>query len=160
MHEGLPGRWYAEHEFDPAADKDQLESLKWASWENRRSFWPTKGALVRSLREAGFSIVMEDFDQHLNWSTHYLSPEGWHYQTARAMFVGVKAGAPTMPGPAAADAPPHKLDGAVRSEGSQRVATAEPSETEQLRRTLEAVYASTSWRATAPLRALSRLLRR
>jgi len=160
MHEGLPGRWYAEHDFDPAADKDRLESLKWASWENRRSFWPTKGALVRSLRDAGFSIVLEDFDQLLNWSAHYLSPEGWHYQTARAMFVGIKAGETPMPGQAAAEAPPHRLNGAVRTDGPAAGETADPAESQRLRATLEAVYASTSWRATAPLRALSRLLRR
>jgi SAM-dependent methyltransferase len=33
MHEGLPGRWYAEHEIDAATAKDELEALKWASWE-------------------------------------------------------------------------------------------------------------------------------
>ena len=159
-HEGLPGRWYAEHDLDPRADKAQLESLKWASWENRRSFWPTKGALVRSLREAGFSVVVEDFDQLLNLSTHYLSPEGWHYQTSRAMFVGIKAGATEMPGPAAAEAAPHRLDGSLRSDGSPAATPGETAETERLRQTLEAVYASTSWRATAPLRALSRLLGR
>jgi SAM-dependent methyltransferase len=159
-HEGLPGRWYAEHDLDAASDRRQLETMKWASWENRRSFWPTKGALVASMREAGFSIVFEDFDQHLAWSPHYLSPDGWHHQTARAMFVGVKTGA-ALPGPPADEGPRHRLDGSLRGDaparpGENRVGT----RAEGLRRELEEVYASTSWKVTAPMRALSRLIRR
>lgn len=159
-HEGLPGRWYAEHDLNASSDKARLETMKWASWENRRSFWPTKGALVRSMREAGFSIVMEDFDQLLNWPTYYLSPEGWHAQSARAMFVGIKSGDPVLPGAAADQAPPHLLDGAIRGEAPARPGAAGSTETERLRQALAEVYASTSWKVTAPLRALSRLVRR
>jgi SAM-dependent methyltransferase len=157
VHEGLPGRWYIEHDLDASADRKQLETMKWASWENHRSFWPTKGGLVQSMRDAGFSIVMEDFDQLLNWSAHYLSPEGWHHQTARAMFVGVKG--PPIAGSPAIQAPPHHLDGAVRG-AAQPGDTVAASELERTRRQLEAVYASTSWKITAPLRALSRLIPR
>lgn len=151
MHEGLPGRWYHEHDLDAGADKSKLETLKWSSWENHRSFWPTRGALVRSMRDAGFSIVMEDYDQLLNWSTHHLSPEGWHYQSARAMFVGIKTGEAALPGAPASAAPPHRLDGKVR-DGDLAGA--------EFKHQLAEVYASRSWRITAPLRALSRIVRR
>jgi SAM-dependent methyltransferase len=162
LHEGLPGRWYAEHDLDAGAEQAQLETLKWASWENRRSFWPTRGGLVRSMREAGFAIVMQDFDQQLNWPTHHLSPDGWYYQTARAMFVGIKSDEAALPGAPASEAPPHRLDGRVRAEAPPRPgeAPALPADVEALWRTVEAVYASKSWKATAPLRAISRLLRR
>lgn len=157
LHEGLPGRWYAEHDLNAAFDRKRLEGMKWASWENRRSFWPTKGALVRAMREAGFAIVMEDFDQLLDHPTHQLSPDGWRYQTARAMFVGVKTDGAVMAG-SAADEPAHRLDGAVRGETAPRPGGV--PETQRLREALRAVHASTSWKLTAPLRGISRLLRR
>jgi SAM-dependent methyltransferase len=158
-HEGLPGRWYAEHDLDAATDKKRLNVMKWASWSNRRSFWPTKGGLIASMRAAGFSTVVEDFDQLLNWPVHYLSPEGWHAQTARAMFVGIKGGEAVLPGWPVDQGPPHRLDGAVR-DGASELPSELAAETERLRQTLAAVYASTSWKVTAPLRALSRLVRR
>jgi SAM-dependent methyltransferase len=58
-HEGLPGRWYFEHD---AEDEAALERLRWASWSNRRSFWPVREALLHCLREAGFDLVFQQFD--------------------------------------------------------------------------------------------------
>jgi SAM-dependent methyltransferase len=160
-HEGLPGRWFAEHELDATADKKRLDAMKWASWDNRRSFWPTKGGLIRSMREAGFSVVMEDFDQLLNWSVHHLSPEGGYAQAARAMFVGIKTGEAAMPGGEADQAPPHRLDGAIRGDAPAGPGELAPNaEAGRLRQALDAVYASTSWKVTAPLRGLARLIRR
>jgi SAM-dependent methyltransferase len=89
-HEGLPGRWYAEHELNAETDRSDLEQLKWASWENRRSFWPTRRALVQSMRDAGFPVVLEDFDQLRDLAPELLAPTGWRYRNARTMFVGLK----------------------------------------------------------------------
>jgi len=89
-HEGLPGRWFVEHELDAAADKAKLETLKWASWENRRSFWPTKGALIQSLRDAGFDAVFEAFDQLGERPVDLATPEAQRFERSRSVFVGVK----------------------------------------------------------------------
>jgi SAM-dependent methyltransferase len=157
-HEGLPGRWYAEHDLNARADRKQLETMKWASWDNRRSFWPTKGGLVRSIREAGFDVVLEDFDQLLERPVQELSPDGERYRTSRAMFVGIKTG--DAAGPVSAVDEPHRLDGSIRDEGAAGPgAPGVLSERERLRAQLAEVYASTSWKLTAPLRAVARMLR-
>lgn len=89
-HEGLPGRWYPEHDLDANNSKDDLEELKWASWRNKRSFWPTAGGLVQAMRTAGFSLVFQDFGNLCGNEVRELSPEGWSYRNSRSMFVGVK----------------------------------------------------------------------
>jgi len=170
-HEGLPGRWYPEHELDAASDRSEMETLKWASWENRRSFWPTKGALIHAMQGAGFTTVIEDFDQHLGGSVYQLSRDGWHAQNCRAMFVGVKG--PDGGSPKPFDAPAHPLNGAPRTPPAPRApepapapaaqeAAAQPAANEALaaREALAAVYASTSWKLTAPLRRLRSLFMR
>jgi SAM-dependent methyltransferase len=90
VHEGLPGRWYHEHDLDPQAERDRLEQLKWASWDNRRSFWPTRVALVKSMRDAGFTTVLEDFDHLGEDPTDASTPEARRFANARSMFVGLK----------------------------------------------------------------------
>ena len=89
-HEGMPGRWFIEHDLDAGADYDELNALKWASWENKRSFWPTKGALLAIIREAGFDMVLEDYDKMAGGELPELSPGGWSHDNARAMFVGIR----------------------------------------------------------------------
>jgi SAM-dependent methyltransferase len=128
-HEGLPGRWYSEHDLDPATGKQQLEELKWHSWENQRSFWPTKGALMQAMQDAGFSIVVEDFGLYRGGVVKELSPQGWRHRNTRGMFIGVKT-------------PPSGFRDYAPN------------------RELEAVYASRSWKITAPMRALRRLFSR
>jgi SAM-dependent methyltransferase len=88
-HEGLPGRWFGEHELDAGADKDRLNALKWASWGNQTSFWPTKGALIRSMRQAGFDMVCEDYNQ-LPDPLDLAGPEGQRYGRGRSVYWGVK----------------------------------------------------------------------
>jgi SAM-dependent methyltransferase len=150
VHEGLPGRWYYEHDLDTASGAPELEKLKWASWSNRRSFWPTKGGLIFAMRTAGFAVVVEDFDQLLNNPVQALSPQGWNYRQSRAMFVGIKTGEAVAPPPARLAA--HPLDG--REGRAQAGDEALRAEIVRQRAALDAVYASTSWRLTAPLRAL------
>jgi SAM-dependent methyltransferase len=89
-HEGLPGRWYPEHELDHKAEKAALEQLKWASWENQRSFWPTKGALVEAMRGAGFGVVLEDFASPADQHGMPFAPGAWRSDRARSRFVGIK----------------------------------------------------------------------
>jgi SAM-dependent methyltransferase len=60
-NEGLTGRWFAE--FD---DEQQRRADRWSSWHNPRSFWPMKRDLIETLRQIGFSMVVEYpiFDSH------------------------------------------------------------------------------------------------
>jgi Methyltransferase domain len=52
VSEGRPGSWYEE------AGRDD----PWGSWDNRRSFWLTKDALLAAVQDAGFGLVMELHD--------------------------------------------------------------------------------------------------
>jgi SAM-dependent methyltransferase len=175
-HEGLPGRWYPEHDLEVGSDGAELETMRWSSWENKRSFWPTRGALIHAMYGAGFTTVLEDFDQFQGSSVQQLSPDGWHYHNQRVMFVGLKAGA--APGTGWFDSPEHRLDGRLRSapstkapppeinplqadlEAARRDAEIARAAAEAGRRQLEAVHASTSWRLTRPLRQLATMVRR
>jgi hypothetical protein len=164
-HEGLPGRWYPEHDLDPGQSGEELERLKWASWENKRSFWPTRGGLLHAMRRAGFSIVVEDFDKVAGDEVRALSPEGWTYLHNRSMFVGIKtAGAQEA---AEFDAPAHALNGSLGREAAApapvRAAPDDPlaalrADAANLRAEIAALRGSTSWKLTAPVRALRRLL--
>jgi SAM-dependent methyltransferase len=90
-HEGWPGRWYGEH---AAETKEELEALKWTSWENKSSFWLTRPAIYQCLQSAGFDTVFEQFDWLNGYmgSTIFDSVSTGYYRThARGMFVGVRS---------------------------------------------------------------------
>ena len=85
QHEDLPGRWFAEHN---AASDAEREALKWASWDNKQSFWPVKEALLEAIRQAGFDLVFEQFDVLGN-----ILGNGTHEATIRnhrGVFVGIR----------------------------------------------------------------------
>jgi SAM-dependent methyltransferase len=91
-NEGLPGRWFAEHEAD---DETALERLRWASWSNRRSFWLTRDALAQAIRAAGFDLVLEQFDCHAADADPDLLASlrgGWSAVHSRAVLVGLRTG--------------------------------------------------------------------
>jgi len=88
-NEGLPGRWYTEFADDAAFAG--REAARWSSWENRRSFWVRREHLIQAVRDAGFDLVVEQFDG--------LGPDiagsmlGGYYTTDdRGTFVGIKTG--------------------------------------------------------------------
>jgi SAM-dependent methyltransferase len=90
-NEGLPGRWYGEH---AAETKEELEALKWTSWENRSSFWLTRPAIYECLMRAGYTTVYEQFD----WFNGYMgstvldsTSTGYYHTHARGMFIGVRS---------------------------------------------------------------------
>jgi SAM-dependent methyltransferase len=59
VNEGWKGRWYREpYESD---ENSFDENLKWASWGNAKSFWPTEEDLVSDLLNSGFRFVFHDF---------------------------------------------------------------------------------------------------
>ncbi len=60
-NEGLPGRWYPEHNLDHLAESEALEKMSWTSWENNRSFWIQREYLIEAIHENGFDMVFEQY---------------------------------------------------------------------------------------------------
>lgn len=85
-NEGMPGRWYREHNADNMKER---ESYAWSSWTNKTSFWLTREAILHLLREFGFTVVFEQADF---LGTVILPSMGWGYYKKhhRGMFVGVR----------------------------------------------------------------------
>lgn len=83
LHEGVPGRWFKEH--DPGTSTEEMELSVWASWGNDRAFWMDRRHLLQTLREVGFGAVYEQFDFLANVATDtYIEDE------SRSVFVAVK----------------------------------------------------------------------
>jgi Methyltransferase domain len=87
QNEGLPGRWFTE--FTAGEHSDKKESAKWASWDNRRSFWIQREYLLQAIRDVGFDIVLEEYDQlKPNIAGHLLG--GGYHANLRGTFIGIK----------------------------------------------------------------------
>jgi SAM-dependent methyltransferase len=86
-NEGLPGRWMPEFR-NKRAFLDR-ENRRWASWNNKRSFWIQREYLLQALREAGFDLVLEQFD---SLGPHIASEmtEGSYRTSGRSTFIGIK----------------------------------------------------------------------
>ena len=86
-HEGVPGRWFIEY---PNEEKfRKREHLKWASWDNRRSFWPQREYLIQMINDVGFDIVMEQYDG-LNPGIAENMISGHYKRMSRGTFIGLK----------------------------------------------------------------------
>lgn len=88
-HEGLPGRWFTEFSNDKSFSKRETD--KWASWDNRRSFWIQREHLLQEIKDVGFDLVLEEYDN--------LEPDiaesllgGAYAATLRGTFIGIKTG--------------------------------------------------------------------
>ena len=57
QNEGLEGRWF--QEFDENTSLVEREEFAWASWDNHKSFWIKKDALLELLYSLGFKTVIE-----------------------------------------------------------------------------------------------------
>jgi hypothetical protein len=86
-NEGLGGRWYTE--FADGESFNQRESARWASWDNRRSFWIQREYLLQAIREVGFDLVMEQFDG-LGLQIADSMLHGFYRTEHRGTFIGVK----------------------------------------------------------------------
>lgn len=82
-NEGLPGRWYSEH-------RVRDEEAKLSSWGNARSFWIQREYLIQAIRDAGFALVLEQYD-FLGDQIAEAMTTGYYVQQNRGMFVGVRA---------------------------------------------------------------------
>jgi hypothetical protein len=86
-HEGLQGRWFSEFLTDRAF-RDRA-NRRLASWDNRTSFWIQREYLIGAIKDAGFDLVLEQFDG--------LAPDiartmttGRYRIHGRGTFIGVK----------------------------------------------------------------------
>ena len=86
-NEGLPGRWFPELRSDRAfVDR---ENRRWAAWDNRKSFWIQREYLLQSIRDAGFDLVLEQFDA-LGKDIALEMTKGLYRSSGRSTFIGIK----------------------------------------------------------------------
>jgi SAM-dependent methyltransferase len=86
-HEGLSGRWFTE--FGNDTEFRDREAKKWASWDNRRSFWVRREHLLHAIQAAGFDLVFEQFDG-LGPDIAASMDSGYYHTDDRGTFVGVR----------------------------------------------------------------------
>ncbi len=89
-NEGVPGRWYTE--FNDERDFAAREANRWASWDNKTSFWLQKEYLLQAIHDAGFDIVTEQYDALAPTIAANLLSEDY-IRGNRGMFVGIKSAA-------------------------------------------------------------------
>ncbi|MEO6752910.1 MAG: methyltransferase domain-containing protein [Chthoniobacteraceae bacterium] len=87
-NEGLAGRWYTEFPNDESFGN--RESTRWASWDNRRSFWIQREHLLQAIGDVGFNLVMEQFDG-LGPNIAESMLKGYYHTDSRGTFIGIKA---------------------------------------------------------------------
>jgi hypothetical protein len=83
----LPGRWLPEFR-SKRAFLDR-ENRRWASWNNKQSFWIQREYLLQALRDAGFDLVLEQFDA-LGPNIASEMTEGSYRTSGRSTFIGIK----------------------------------------------------------------------
>jgi SAM-dependent methyltransferase len=86
-NEGLPGRWFVEFENDELFHN--REAARWASWDNRRSFWIQREFLLQAMQDAGFDLVMEQYDS-LGSKIAQSMLQGYYQTDSRGTFIGIK----------------------------------------------------------------------
>ena len=88
-NEGIPGRWFLE--FQDEETFQRREDNRWASWNNRKSFWIQREYLLQTIGSVGFEIVMEQFDAFSPNIANAMITGGYRKQ-ARSTFIGIKSG--------------------------------------------------------------------
>lgn len=86
-NEGVPGRWTQEFR-SKRAFLDRA-NRRWASWDNKKSFWVQREYILQSMREAGFDVVLEQFDGLGKNLAHEMT-QGSYRSSGRSTFVGIK----------------------------------------------------------------------
>jgi len=83
----VPGRWFSEFR-SKRAFLDR-ENRRWASWNNRTSFWVQREYLLQAIRDAGFDLVLEQFDA-LGANIAHEMTKGVYRSSGRSTFIGIK----------------------------------------------------------------------
>jgi len=86
-NEGLPGRWFSEFR-NERAYRDRA-NRRWASWNNRRSFWIQREYLIQAIRDVGFDSVLEQYDG-LGGNIAEEMSVGSYRLSGRSTFIGLK----------------------------------------------------------------------
>jgi hypothetical protein len=86
-NEGHLGRWYPE--FGDDRSFSDREQCKWASWDNRRSFWIQREYLLQAIQDVGFDLVMEQYDG-LGPNIAESMLRGYYQTDRRGTFIGIK----------------------------------------------------------------------
>lgn len=86
-NEGLPGRWLPEFRSERAFS--DRENRRWASWNNKQSFWIQREYLLQAMRDAGFDLVLEQFDG-LGPNIAFEMTKGSYRTSGRSTFIGIK----------------------------------------------------------------------
>jgi hypothetical protein len=86
-NEGLPGRWAPEFR-SKRAFLDRA-NRRWASWDNKKSFWVQREYILQAMREAGFDVVLEQFDG-LGKNLAFEMTKGSYRTSGRSTFIGIK----------------------------------------------------------------------
>jgi hypothetical protein len=86
-HDGMLGRWYTE--FTSEQEFEKREEKRWASWDNRRSFWLMREEVIQLISDCGFNVVLEQYD-HLGPDIRTNMTKGFYHIHNRNTFVGVK----------------------------------------------------------------------
>lgn len=86
-NEGLPGRWYTEFFSEKSFDK--RESSRWASWDNRKSFWIQRQYLIQAIQDVGFDLVLEQYGSLAPNIAESLV-RGYYRTHNKGTFVGIK----------------------------------------------------------------------
>lgn len=87
-NEGLPGRWYTE--FADDTQFENRENARWSSWDNHKSFWIKREALIQAIKDVGFDIVMEQYDT-LAPDINESMTSGYYKTMSHGTFIGIKA---------------------------------------------------------------------
>lgn len=83
VHEGKLGRWA--FEYSPQTSREKVEDLSLSAYGNPVSFWLHKKDLLQSIKESGFGIIYEQYDNLGNISANrYIENHN------RSLFVGIK----------------------------------------------------------------------
>ncbi len=86
MNEGVPGRYFKEHDNPP---EERLEKLRGLSWGNSSSFWVQKEYLLGAIQSAGFDFVFEQYDTFKGAIAKEMV-SGYYTMHDRGAFVGIK----------------------------------------------------------------------
>jgi hypothetical protein len=86
-NEGITGRWYPEY-LNEESFNDRVNS-KWASWDNKRSFWIQREYLLQAIQDVGFDLVLEQYDG-LKPNIVESMLKGFYRSNTRGTFIGIK----------------------------------------------------------------------
>jgi hypothetical protein len=86
-NEGVPGRWM--QEFRSRRAFLDRPNRRWAAWDNTKSFLMQREYILQSMREAGFDVVLEQFDW-LGSNLAFEMTKGSYRTSGRGTFIGIK----------------------------------------------------------------------